>query len=115
MFKQFAAAALAISISTGALAGESVTATKFLTYTPEGQKGFITATAGTAAVIANMNRPEQGKCIDAWIGSNSGSGYKTVMDAMKKLPDYHPTAVTLAVLQKQCGPLKFTAATAALQ
>jgi NAD/NADP transhydrogenase alpha subunit len=114
MFKQFTAAALAISISTGALAGEAFTIKEFLALSPDTQKNFITTTAGATGLVANMNRPAQSKCIDAWIAKNASTGYQPVIEAMKKMPDYHPMAVTVAVIQKECGPFTYATASAAL-
>lgn len=93
---------------------DSFTIKEFLTLSPDAQRSFISTTAGATGVVANMNRPIQAKCIDAWIGSHASTGYQPVIQAMKDLPNYHPMAIVVAVIQKECGPFKYATASAAL-
>lgn len=108
MFKTtIAATALAVSFA-GALADDKLTTAKFLASPPDAQKNFIANVAMTAGLIASQNRKGQGKCIDDWYAANAKTGFQPVIDAMKRLPDYHPNALILAVFEKSCGDLKYT-------
>jgi hypothetical protein len=114
MFKSIATAVLAVSFAGAAMAGDGFTIKEFLALSDGAQKNFITTTAGATGLVANMNRPAQSKCIDAWIAKYASTGYQPVIETMKKLPDYHPMAVTVAVIQKECGPFTYATASAAL-
>ncbi|MFA5952001.1 MAG: hypothetical protein WC807_17140 [Hyphomicrobium sp.] len=108
MFKTFATAALALSFAGAAMAEDNLTTAKFLASPPDAQKNFIANVAMTAGLIASQNRKGQGKCIDDWYAANAKTGFQPVIDAMKRLPDYHPNALILAVFEKSCGDLKYT-------
>lgn len=95
------------------VAGDGFKSSEFLRLPVEKQRGYISTAATAAGVIANLNRAGQAKCIDDWVGRNSDNGYQPVIEAMKKLPDYHPMAVTLTVIEKACGKFKYARATAA--
>ncbi len=97
----------------GSIAEEAFRSSDFLTWSADNQRGYITTAATAAGVIANMNRAGQAKCIDDWVGQHRVSGYSPVIDAMKKLPNYHPMAVTLTVIEKACGEFKYAKAIAA--
>ena len=99
--------------AVSATAEEAFKSSEFLRLPPEKQRGYISTAATAAGVIANLNRAGQAKCIDNWVGQNSTNGYQPVIDAMKSLPDYHPMAVTLTVIEKACGKFKYATATAA--
>lgn len=107
MFKQFAAAALAISISTGALADPTFTSAEFLKASPTAQKNFIGNAAITAGLIAAQNKKGQAECLNQWYKTNEKNSFKVVLDAMRKLPNYDPNAVILAVFQKECGDFRY--------
>lgn len=112
--KALAIASLCTIVCTQAgIAAEGFKSSEFLTWGLENQRGYVTAAATAAGVIANMNRKGQAKCIDDWVGQYRTGGYQPVIEAMKKLPDYHPMAVTLTVIEKACGTFKYATATAA--
>lgn len=115
MFKTFTAAVFATTVATAAMAEDTLKSSEFLTWTIENQRGYINTAANAAFVIAGFNKEAQSKCIAQWIVDNRPTGYKPVIDAMKGLPNYHPMGVTIAVIQKACGPFKYSTASAALQ
>lgn len=92
-------------------AGDMFKTSEFLAWPAESQRAYITTSALAAGAIANMNRNGQAKCIDDWVGQHRADGYQPVIDAMKKLPEYHPMAVTIAVIEKACGSFKYATAT----
>lgn len=95
------------SASGAAVAWEGFKSSKFLTYPVESQKSYISTAVMMAGVIAAQNVPEQAQCIDRWTSEHDGSGYKPVIEAMQRLPDYHPSGVILAVLNKACGSFEY--------
>lgn len=112
--KAIAIATLSTIVCNGAaVADDGFKSSEFLRLPVEKQRGYISTAATAAGVIANLNRAGQAKCIDDWGVKYSESGYQPVIEAMKKLPDYHPMAVTLTVIEKACGEFKYARATAA--
>jgi len=98
---------LVCSVAPGAFAGDGFKASEFLTYPAQSQKSYITSSAMMAGLIASQNNRAQAVCIDDWVAQQSGQGYGAVVEAMRKLPDYHPSAVIVAVLDKACGSFKY--------
>ena len=89
-------------------AEEAFKSSKFLTYSAEQQKGYIGTAAVAATVIASLNSQTQSKCLGEWVTQHSAGGYQTVLDAMKKYPDDHPMGLIMSVLQRDCGPFKYS-------
>jgi hypothetical protein len=109
--KALALASLCTIVCTqGSIAEEAFRSSEFLRLPAENQRGFISTAAIAAGVIANMNRAGQAKCIDDWGAKYSEDGYQPVIEAMKKLPDFHPMAVTLTVIEKACGTFRYATA-----
>lgn len=96
-----------IVCSQAGFADEAFKSAKFLTYPTDSQKSYITSSAMMAGVIATQNQPGQAKCIDDWATAKFEASYDAVVGAMNKFPDYHPTTVIFAVLQKACGSFKY--------
>jgi len=105
---------LTATVSHPAMA-EGFKNSEFLNWSPENQRGYITTAAVAASVIANQNRDGQAKCIDDWGAKYRSGGYQPVIEAMKTLPEFHPMAVTIAVLEKACGEFTYVPKAAALQ
>lgn len=96
-----------IVCAQGGAADEAFKSSKFLTYSAEQQRGYISTTTVAAWLLASQNNKEQAECIDKWGASHRDRGYTPVLEAMQKFPDDHPTALILAVLQKQCGSFQY--------
>ncbi|MFA5951674.1 MAG: hypothetical protein WC807_15460 [Hyphomicrobium sp.] len=107
-------AVLTAVVSNPAMAEDTFKTSDFLNLPPENQRGYVTTAAMAAGLIAAGNRKEQAKCIDDWGAEHRKDGYKPVIDAMKRLPDYHPMAIIIAVFEKACGEFKYAAKSAAL-
>ena len=88
-------------------AEESFKSSKFLEYPAESQTSYITSSAMMAGLIATQNTHSQAECVDRWVARHRKDEYRPVLDAMKKFPDHHPTAVILAVLGKACGSFTY--------
>ncbi len=106
--KALAIASLCTIVCTQAgIAEEAFKSSKFLTYSAESQKSYITSSAMMAGLIATQNAPKQASCVDAWVARLYSGGYQPVIEVMKKYPDDHPTGLILGILQKACGPFKY--------
>lgn len=106
--KALALATLSTIVCSGAaVADEGFKSSEFLTWSVESQRSYITTAATAASVIVAANVRDQAKCIDDWGIKHRAEFYQPVLEAMKKLPDYHPMAVTIAVLEKACGEFKY--------
>ena len=99
MFKQFAAAALAISISTGALAQDKDNAA-FFAKTQEAQITYIETSLSMPRALVSKT---QGACVRQWAASHQADGYIGIVTAIKKFSDYHPSLVIAAAMEKVCG------------
>ncbi|MEM7777760.1 MAG: hypothetical protein AAF732_19390, partial [Pseudomonadota bacterium] len=73
----------------------------------QSQRGYIATAAGMAGLIATLNKPEQARCVDAWIARHDASDFAPIRRAMQKNGSYHPLGVIIAVLQKACGSFKY--------
>ena len=106
--KALAIASLSTIVCSGAgHAADGFKASEFLKFPQENQKGYISASAMMAGLIATQNVPDQAKCIDRWVADEATRGYPRIAEAMKAHGDYHPTAVIMSVLQKECGAVKY--------
>lgn len=86
---------------------QSYKSKEFLEYSGSERGNYIVIAAGMAGLIAGQNRPEQSRCIDRWVHENRQQGYQSVISAMRKFPNHHPSAVLIAVLQKACGSFSY--------
>lgn len=106
--KTLAIASLSTIVCTqSAVAEVAFKSSKFLAYTTEQQKSYISTTTVAAWLMVSQNNKKQAECIDDWGASHRELGYRPVLEAMQKFPDDHPTALILAVLQKQCGSFQY--------
>ncbi len=96
-----------IVCSNAAVADEGFKASEFLKFPQENQRGYISASAMMAGLIATQNMPDQAKCIDRWVTEEATRGHPKISEAMKVHGDYHPTAVIMSVLQRACGAFKY--------
>lgn len=90
------------------VADEAFKSSKFLTYSAEQQKGYIGTAVVAATVIASLNSQAQSKCLGDWVAEHSNGGYQPILDAMRKYPDDHPMGLIMSVLQRDCGPFKYS-------
>ncbi|MEP2943003.1 MAG: hypothetical protein ABJO72_04310, partial [Hyphomicrobiales bacterium] len=82
------------------------TSSEFLKW-ERGQKDyFLQVSVVTAITIATQVRKALGSCISDWYSSDAAiikQRHDEVLGVMKRLPEHHPSAIVLAVLQKKCG------------
>lgn len=88
-------------------AKESLTSARFLQYSAEAQRNYIVTSSIMAGLVASQNRKTQTECINDWAAQNAASGFEPVIATMKKHPQFHPSGVIIAVLQKACGSFAY--------
>ena len=104
MTKKFALAAalVVVAVSNTAMAQEKKSA-NFLSASPESQLAYIATSLLMAQSIVSK---DYAACIGKWAEANAPSGYKEIIDTVKKYDDFHPTGVIAAVIKKACGPFQ---------
>jgi len=105
--KALALATLSTIVCGAAIADDGFKSSKFLTYSAESQKSYIASSAMMAGLIASQNNAAQAACIDDWGTKQRDAGYADVVDAMRRFPTHHPSAVIVAVLDKASGSFKY--------
>jgi len=88
---------------------ENFTSGKFLKYSADGQKSFIEISITMAGAIAAQTKPNLARCLDNWYFADQAVQSQRIdhiLATMREFPEYHPSGVVLAVLQKACGPFK---------
>lgn len=105
MFRSIATAALAVSFAGAAMA-EDLTGAKFMAWTTQDRNGFISNAIITSAFIAASTSQEKARCLSDWSSQHLADNYQPIIDAVKKHPQFHPTSVVIAYMEKVCGPLR---------
>lgn len=80
--------------------------TEFLAFDREGRNGFISTSVMMLGVIASQTQPQIARCVDSWYGANNQvreSRNAEIIEVMERFPDYLPSAVVLAVVERECG------------
>ena len=106
IFGAIAIAALFAAYPHVSIAG-SFKSSDFLTWNKKSQAFYIEASIGMASLIAAQNNKSQAKCIDDWYYPEEAAKNAFILETMKRVPDYHPRGVILAVIEKQCTPLVY--------
>jgi hypothetical protein len=84
---------------------QTFTGGQFLEWENAAQRSYIDANVGMASLIAGRVDKNQGKCIDDWFYNKPKQAVEEVLSIMQQYPTYHPRAVILAVVEKQCGKI----------
>lgn len=87
------------------LRAETFTSGEFLTWKSEQRIAYIQNSITMVGIVATQLDKEKARCIDAWHSKQINSGHPVVLRAMRKHADYHPQAIVLWILQKECGKL----------
>lgn len=75
----------------------------------ETQTFYIQASVTMAAFMTTQSQKKQSVCIDDWYFESDDirkARNDHILDVMRKYPDHHPSAIILAILDKQCGLLE---------
>ncbi|WP_300016411.1 hypothetical protein [uncultured Roseobacter sp.] len=87
---------------------DGFTSADVLEWSADKQDGYFQASVTMIGIVATQTG-EHGhiaECIDAWFGGGDASQPQRsarILEVMRGLPDFHPQAVILAVIEKECG------------
>lgn len=101
--------ALALCGGVSVAQADTFTSAKFLAWPADSQVSYFRTSIGMVGVIASQMSRNIAPCIDAWYFADPAvqtQRNEAIRALMRKYPDYHPQAVILALVQKECG--KFT-------
>ena len=81
------------------------TSGEFLTWKESSQDFYIEASVGMAGAIATQTDEDkkQAKCISDWYYPNETKSNNFIRSVMHENSGYHPRAIILGILEKQCG------------
>ncbi|QEW21482.1 hypothetical protein LA6_003693 [Marinibacterium anthonyi] len=90
------------------VSAEGFTSADVLAWSENEQNNYFQINIRMIAIVAaQMERNGSiAECIDQWHGGGEASlpaRVAQIRKGMEALPDYHPQAVILAVIQKECG------------
>lgn len=91
-----------------AVSAEDFTAADVLEWSEGSQNTYFETSVGMIAILASRTgtHNEIADCMNTWYWTEDGvDGTKNqlIRQVMGELPDYHPQAVILAVVEKHCG------------
>lgn len=103
--------ALAIGVVTTPTAEEKFTAADVLEWQASQQNGYFETSIMMAAIVASKNESPAAGCIDDWYFARPDA-QASVTDEFRQLlskyREYHPGLVVSAMIERQCGTLRFT-------
>lgn len=103
----FAIMATILTVSTPTKAEDKVfTSAEFLTWKKNSQGFYIEASIGMAASITSQmddTRKKQASCIDNWYYPKQSEKNDFIRSIMSKNSEFHPRAIIIGILEKQCG------------
>lgn len=87
---------------------ESFTSATVLEWSESDQDGYFQTSVTMIGIVATQTGKHGhiAECIDNWYGGGDASQPQRsdrIREVMRALPDYHPQAVILAVIEKECG------------
>ena len=86
---------------------ETFKSADFLKWAPGSQRSYFATSVTMASAIVRVNSTQQSTCINTWYGRNREKVEQRFIAVMRQYPDYHPQSVILAVIEKQCGSVKY--------
>ncbi len=89
-------------------AADGFTSADVLEWGEESQRNFFQNSVTMIGIVATQVEGREGiaNCIDSWFGGpivGAEQRAARIQDVMRALPDHHPQAVILAVIEKECG------------
>lgn len=60
-----------------------------------------------AAIIVAETDAAKAQCISDWLGRQKAARFEGVIATIRRLPDFHPQATFVSILEKHCGSLDF--------
>lgn len=89
-------------------AADGFTSADVLEWSEENQNGFFQASVTMIGIVATQTGEHDhiAECIDSWYGGGDESQPQRsarILEVLESLPEYHPQAIILAVIEKECG------------
>lgn len=86
------------------------TAADVLGWSKKSQDWYFQTSITMASFIATQNPGDHAKCIEDWYFEGGQVDHRRndqIRSDLQRFPDYHPTAIILARIEKVCGSLVF--------
>lgn len=90
-------------------AAQGFTSATVLAWSEAEQDSYFSTSVGMAGIVAMQTGRHDAAvtCINNWYWPNGGSEHSaqndTIRTVMRSLPDVHPQAVIMAVIERECG------------
>ena len=101
--------AVAVALYPQKSAAEEFTGTEFLTWQTDAQVNYVRIAEATATIVATRTNPAEATCLDDWFASTpeaTTAGTTELLETIGRNTDYHPGAVIVVALERQCGSFK---------
>ena len=85
---------------------EEFTSAQFMKWSDSAQSAFFQNSVLMASTISARISQSHAKCLNDWYFDYSGRRFErdqVFLDTMAEHPSFHPTAVVLAVIERECG------------
>jgi hypothetical protein len=91
-----------------AASADGFTSADVLKWSEESQNSFFQSSVNMIGLVATQieGRDHIAECIDSWFGGavvGAEQRAARIREVMQGIPEYHPQAVILAVVEKECG------------
>lgn len=91
-------------VASNAVYAKDFTNKDFLTLQEAHQKFWIEGAVDVLAQVASAKANATGRCVIEWYyGDKHAARNSLILASMKKYPDAHPSAVMLALTERECG------------
>lgn len=92
----------------GLVAANGFTSADVLKWSEAEQDSFFQTSVTMIGIVATQTGEHThiAECIDGWYGGGDASQpqrSERILEVMQSLPEYHPQAVILVVIEKECG------------
>ncbi len=87
---------------------EEFTGKEFAEWSETSQDSYIQTSVTMAGVIFSQTRPTIARCVNDWYYKDNSSDTRnsTIRSAISENATFHPSAVILAIIVKECGSIK---------
>ncbi|MEM1377066.1 MAG: hypothetical protein AAGG69_06725 [Pseudomonadota bacterium] len=88
------------------LSAEGFTGTEFLTWSETAQAAFFQNSVLMASTISSRLEETHATCVSDWYFGEAvdrGARNQEVLETIRQYPEFHPSAVVLAVIERECG------------
>lgn len=98
-----AALFIAVALAPQVKADQKFTGTEFLTWEAGSRLSYIQTSVTMAVFTTSKRAPDMSKCLNDWYYDDMTAANNDVLASIRKFPEYHPTAIIAAKLEKVCG------------